>query len=336
MNEKNNIGNTLNIVMGKDANGNDISLNLITNQHLLITGTTGSGKDTFLCSLLYLIMQNNNPEAVKFILVDGTRAVLSSFQDSLYMLAPMITDMDTTPGMFKWLQEEIERRFNELIKEKVRNIDEYNTKMGKTVFPRIIVLIRELSEVMLVDPAGTEKSILRITQLTKAVGIHMILVSQLASENIFTGLIKANIPSRIAFNTINSKSSMVILDQPGAEKLSGRGDMLFLPVNSTTPIRLTSTYIKEDEIDRYVREHRANDYDDNLRSYLTYSIKKDELYEEAVRLVQSKRQASAPLLQRELQIGYSRASRMIDEMEYSGIISPLKDFNGTMMREVLK
>lgn len=335
MNEEKYINSPLNVVIGKDTRGNDVYLNLITNQHLLISGTTGSGKDTFLCSLIYLLMQSSTSETAKFILVDSTRVVLIPFQDSLQLLAPLITDVDTTPGMFKWLKEETERRFNELIKEKVRNIEEYNAKHGKTIIPRIIVLIRELVDVLLVDAEGVEKDIVKLTQLTKAVGIHLIIGSQNASENVFTGLIKANIPARIAFHTTDAHRSIVILDQPGAENLLGKGDMLFLSADKTEPIRLTSTYIKEDEINRYVQEHRSNAYDDNLRSYLTYSIKKDELYEEAVRLVKSKRQVSAPFLQRELQIGYSRASRMIDEMEYSGIISPLKDFNGTRTREVL-
>lgn len=331
----------LSIIIGKDTNGNDVDLNLILNQHILITGTTGSGKDTFLCSFIYLLMKNNTPSKVKFILVDPTRVVLTPFQESSSLLAPVITELDSVPGMFKWLIEETEHRFNELLKEKVRNIDEYNIKMSEDIFPRIFVVIRELAEIMLGDPDKTEKNIVRITQLTKATGIHLIIASQLASTNVFTGLIKANIPARIAFNTSTSEKSMVILDQPGAEKLQGKGDMFLLTFDSTVPIRLTSTYIKEDELFRFVSENKAPEYDKGLLTFLKYNVivdekYKDELYDKAVEIVHDKKKASASILQTELQIGYSRAARMLEEMENNGIIGKLTEVNGVKTREILK
>lgn len=331
----------LSIIIGKDTNGNDADLNLISNQHILITGTTGSGKDTFLCSFIYLLMKNNSPSKVKFILVDPTRVVLTPFQESSFLLAPVITELDSVTGMFKWLIEETEHRFNELLKEKVRNIDEYNIKMSKDIFPRVFVVIRELAEVMLGDPGKTEKSIVRIAQLTKATGIHLIIASQLASTNVFTGLIKANIPARIAFHTSTSEKSMVILDQPGAEKLQGKGDMFLLTFDSTVPIRLTSTYIKEDELFRFVSENKASEYDKGLLTFLKYNVVvdekyKDELYDKAVEIVHDKKKASASILQTELQIGYSRAARMLEEMENNGIIGKLTEVNGVKTREILK
>jgi len=260
--------NKLNIAIGEDYQGNKIYFDLLGNQHVLIAGSTGSGKDTFLCSFLYMLMNNNDSENLRFVLVDNTRVVLSSFNNTKYLLAPMVTDMEQVPNLFKWLLEETERRFNTLIEEKVRNIDELNNKKSEIVFPRIVVLIRELAEVLLVNPSEIEKNVLKLTQLTKAVGIHLIIGVQRPTSNVITGLIKANIPARMAFYTPSAASSTVILDKPGAEKLEGKGDMLLLTRDISDPIRLRSYYIKESTIDSYVASISTNNYDSDLWRYL--------------------------------------------------------------------
>lgn len=260
--------NTLKVVIGHDESDKDIEFDLKANLHLLIAGTAGSGKDTFLCSYLYLLMKNNNPESLKFVLVDNTRVVLSPFNSTRYLLAPMITDMDVVPKLFEWLLSEIGTRFNTLRENRVRNIDEYNEKTGKIIYPRIIVMVRELTELMIRDPAGVEMSIVKITQLTKAVGIHLILCTQRPHPDIVTGLIKANIPARMAFYTISDEESKIILDQSGAEQLGGKGDMLLLTYDQTKPTRLVSYYIKENVIDDYVKTIVDTDYDNGLMHLL--------------------------------------------------------------------
>lgn len=260
--------NTLKVVIGHDENGKNVDFDLKANQHLLIAGTTGSGKDTFLCSYLYLLMKNNNPELLKFVLVDNTRVVLSPFNSTKYLLAPMITDMDVVPKLFEWLLGEIETRFNALRENKVINIDEYNEKSGKTIYPRIIVMVRELTELMIRDSSEIEMSIVKMTQMTRAVGIHLILCTQRPHQDIVTGLIKANIPARMAFYTISAEESKIILDQTGAEQLGGKGDMLLLTYDQTKPTRLTSEYVKENVIDDYVETIKGEYYDKNLINLL--------------------------------------------------------------------
>lgn len=260
--------NTLKVVIGHDEGGKNIEFDLKANQHLLISGTTGSGKDTFLCSYLYLLMKNNTPESLKFILVDNTRVVLTPFNNTNYLLAPMITDMDLVPTVFEWLLGEMETRFNALAENKVRNISEYNEKHGKVIYPRIVVMVRELTELMIRNPIEIEKNIVKLTQLTKAVGIHLILCTQRPHPDIVTGFIKANIPARIAFHTITSEESKIILDQPGAEQLRGKGDMLLLTYDQTKPTRLVSDYIKKNVIDDFVKTVVGRDYNKGLINIL--------------------------------------------------------------------
>lgn len=262
--------NKLNTAIGEDPQGNKVNFDLLSNQHVLIAGSTGSGKDTFLCSYLYTLMKNNDPEHLRFVLVDNTRVVLTPFNDTKYLMTPMITDMDQTPRLFKWLLEETERRFDALVEEKVRNIEEYNDKKSNIVFPRIVVLIRELAEVLLINPNEIEKNILKLTQLTKAVGIHFILGAQRPTSNVFTGLVKANVPARMAFYTPTIETSLAILDKPGAEKLEGKGDMLLLTRDVAEPIRLKSYYIKESDIDSYVHTINGNLKNSNLEEYLQH------------------------------------------------------------------
>lgn len=254
----------LNFVIGVNLIGEPVFFDLKTNQHLLIAGTTGSGKDTFLCSYLYLLMKNNTPESLRLILVDNTRVVLTPFNNTKYLFAPMITDMDLVPKVLEWLLGEIETRFNALVENKVRNIDEYNEKSGKVIYPRIVVMVRELTELMIRHPAGIEMSIVKITQLTKAVGIHLILCTQRPHPDIVTGLIKANISARMAFHTTTAEESKIILDQSGAEQLGGKGDMLLLTHDQSIPTRLTSEYVKENVIDDYVKTIKGEDYDKDL------------------------------------------------------------------------
>lgn len=335
----------LGIVLGKDVSGQTRVYDIAKMPHLLVAGSTGSGKSVFLHSLIFSILYRASPQEVKFILIDPKRVELIHYQDMPHLYTPVVTDMDKAPAVFKWAVFEMERRYKLFESAKARNIEAYNEKSGFQALPYIVIIVDELGEIMVQDPSSVEKSIIRIAQLARATGIHLVLSVQRPSTNIITGLIKANIPCRVAFNVASQIDSRVIIDQPGAEKLLGKGDMLFVPPDVPKPTRLQGAFIADKEINTLVNylkstgvkpEYKTEIFDMSERSE-SKSISAggssvDELYDEAVEIVTSSGKASASLLQRRLSIGYARAARILDELEQNGIISSA---NGSKPREVI-
>jgi len=339
------IKSKLGIVLGKDVGGTTYVYDIGKMPHLLVAGATGSGKSAFLHSLIFSILFRATPQEVKFILVDPKRVEFTYYDGIPHLLTPVVTDVEKAPMVFKWAVSEMERRFKLFESAKARNIDSYNEKSGFQALPYIVLIVDELGEIMASDPAAVEKSIIRLAQLARATGIHLVLSIQRPSTNIITGLIKANIPCRIAFNVSSQVDSRVIIDQPGAEKLLGRGDMLFVPPDASKPIRLQGAWVSEQEINalsKYLKEQGVepeykeeilkateNPGSGSLGSSSENSL--DDLFEEAKEICLSSGKASASLLQRRLSIGYARAARILDELEEQGIIGPQK---GSQPREV--
>lgn len=337
----------LGVVLGEDVAGRVLSYDIGKMPHLLIAGTTGSGKSIFIHNLLFSILFRATPQEVKFILIDPKRVELIHYEGIPHLLTPVVTDMDKAPSVFRWLVDEMEKRYKLFEQARVKNIESYNEKSGIQVMPYIVLVVDELGDIMVRDPAGIEKSIIRLAQLARATGIHLVLAVQRPSTDIITGLIKANIPCRIAFQVLSQVDSRVIIDQPGAEKLLGRGDMLFVPPEVMKPIRLQGAYISDKEtsdlVDFLKSQGMEPDYREEVLATPTDSFKKggngidgetDELYEKAVDIIKSAGKASASLLQRKLAIGYNRAARIIDMMEDNGLIGG--EVTGSRGREVLQ
>ena len=242
----------LGIILGKDVGGQVCTYDIGKMPHLLVAGATGSGKSIFIHNLLFSILFRASPQEVKFILIDPKRVELTHYQDIPHLLTPVVTDMDKASSVFKWAVAEMENRYKKFEQERVMNIDGYNEKAGFQSMPYIIIIVDEFAEIMVRDPSGVEKSVVRIAQLARATGIHLVLALQRPTTNVITGLIKANIPSRVAFNVTSNVDSRVIIDQPGAEKLLGKGDMLFVPPDSAKPVRLQGAFISTGEIKNLV------------------------------------------------------------------------------------
>jgi len=312
--------------------------------HVLIAGQTGSGKsvciNTFLASLLF----RTSPSEVKLVLVDPKRVEMTHYVDIPHLLTPVVVNLDETVSVLKWVLEEMERRYKKFAEVGVRNIDSYNEMSGFQALPYIVLVIDELAEVMLFSPAQVEEKIARIAQMSRATGIHMVLATQRPSVDIITGLIKANIPCRIAFAVASQVDSRVIIDSPGAEKLLGRGDMLYLPPEQAKPIRIQGAFVSDKEITALTsflkNQGVLPDYVDEATkmaesgSGTSFGIdgELDKLFPDAVRLVCQYDRASTSLLQRRLSIGYSRAAKIIDQLEMAGVVGPAE---GSKPREVL-
>lgn len=322
------------ITLGKDVAGDNYVYDIAKMPHLLIAGTTGSGKSIFIHNILFSILFRASPQEVKLILVDPKRVELSNYAGIPHLITPVVTDVEKAPSVFKWAVKEMEHRYKLLEQAKVRNIDAYNEKSGFQAMPFIVIIVDELAEIMLQDPTGIEKSINRIAQLSRAVGIHLVLAVQRPSTNIITGSIKANFPTRVSFNVPSQIDSRVIIDQPGAEKLLGKGDMLFIPPDSPKPVRLQSAWVSDREVANLVNFLKAQgidpDYnneiltmepDKSVKGSGEYGDDVDELFEEAVDIVKTAGKASASLLQRKLSIGYARAARIIDQMAERNVIA---------------
>ena len=284
------------------------------------------------------------PQVCKFIFIDPKRVELVHYAGIPHLLSPVVTDIEKASSVFRWAVQEMERRYKLLETAKVRNIDGYNEKSGFQALPYIVIVVDELAEIMVADPAQVEKSIIRLAQLARATGIHLILTVQRPSTNIITGLIKANIPSRVAFNVTSQVDSRVIIDQPGAEKLLGKGDMLFMPPDASKPIRVQGAFVTEKEISRLVNYLKSlgsgPEYNEEVfqvkdtakKSVSAGGESKDALFDEAIEVVTTAGKASASLLQRRLSIGYARAARILDELEAEGAVGPSK---GSKPRDVL-
>jgi len=335
----------LGIVLGKDVGGKVYAYDIAEMPHLLIAGATGSGKSVFIHNLIFSLLYRSTPQEVKLILIDPKRVELIHYKGIPHLLTPVVTDMDRAPSVFRWAVEETEKRYKLLEQAKVRNIEAYNDKSGIQVMPYIMIIVDELGEIMVRDPAGVEKSIIRIAQMARAVGIHLIMAVQRPSTDVITGLIKANIPCRVAFNVMSQVDSRVIIDQPGAEKLLGKGDMLFVPPDVMKPTRLQGAYVTDTEINdlvdflkgqgvepEYKEEVLETPADGRLGSSSDWGEDIDELYDDALDIIISADKASASLLQRKLSIGYTRAARIIDSMEDMNFVGP--DEGGSRGRQV--
>lgn len=324
------------LALGKDVAGNPVVADLKEMPHLLIAGTTGSGKTVCVNSIIVSILFKAKPNEVKLLLVDPKMVELAPFAGIPHLIHPLISDPKKVFAALNWCVEEMERRYQHLAEEGCRNIDVYNKKGWR--MPYIVVIIDELADLMAVSRDNIESAIQRLAQLSRAVGIHLILATQRPSVDVITGVIKANFPARISFKVSSKVDSRTVLDMIGAEKLLGRGDMLFFKQGLVKPIRAQGSYIEDDDIERLVEFLRSQGgpvYEEGiLKSQKSSEIhlERDELFDEAVKIILQTRQASASLLQRRLRIGYTRAARLLDLMEQEGIVGP---FQGSKAREIL-
>jgi S-DNA-T family DNA segregation ATPase FtsK/SpoIIIE len=345
----------LTLALGKTIHGEPYHADLATMPHLLIAGSTGTGKSVGLNSMLTSILYRATPDDVRFIMVDPKRLELGMYDEIPHLLTPVVVDPKKASNALRWAVREMEERYKTLAAEGVRNIEQYNRNIRTALaegrpaddpespkpLPFIVVVIDELADLMMVAGNEVEESIARLAQMARAVGIHLILATQRPSVDVITGLIKANLPSRISFRVSSKIDSRTILDGNGAEQLLGKGDMLFLPPASARHIRLHGPYISEQESARlasFLRKQGKPVFDDTITAEDEATtlggleMEKDELYDQAARIVVETRQASISYLQRKMRIGFSRAARLVDMMEVEGIVSPSV---GGKPREVL-
>ncbi len=348
-----NAGSKLMMALGKSIHGEPFFADLATMPHLLIAGSTGTGKSVGLNSMLTSILYRATPEDVRLIMIDPKRLELGMYADIPHLLTPVVVDPKLAANALKWAVGEMEHRYKTMASEHVRNIEQYNRNMRIKIqggemldngepprtLPFIVVVIDELADLMMVAGHEVEESICRLAQMARAVGIHLILATQRPSVDVITGLIKANLPARISFRVSSKTDSRTILDANGADKLLGKGDMLFLPPSSHRLLRLHGAYISEQESARlasFLRKQGRPTYDvsitDDEKSATTIEFDRDELYDEASRIVVTSRQASISFLQRRLRVGFSRAARLVDMMEADGLVS---SGAGGKAREVL-
>ena len=320
----------LTLAVGKDTLGEPLLINLASLPHLLIAGATGSGKTVCLNGLIASILFQSTPEEVKFILVDPKMVELSLYKGIPHLLLPVLTETDAVVKSLRWLIREMETRYRLFSEEGVRNLEGHNLK-NKEKLPYIVVIIDELADLIVSARNELEKSIIRLSQLARASGIHLILATQRPSVDILTGVIKANLPARISFQVSSGVDSRTILDTVGAEKLMGKGDLLYLPPTGLQPIRAQGTFISDKEIEKLVEFLKSQGEPDYAVEILKESREeeriegKDPLYQEALEIVQRTKIASISLLQRRLRIGFNRAARLIEMMEEEGIVGPYQE-----------
>lgn len=345
--------------LGKDVSGNPIATDLTNMPHLLIAGATNSGKSVCINAILAGYLMTLTPDQLRIILVDPKRVELTNYNGIPHLLAPVIVEADRVVGALQWLMREMDVRFHKFSDMSVRNITEYNLKqqaLNSPTLPYLLLVIDEMADLMMLAPDETEKAITRLAQLARATGIHLILATQRPSTDIITGLIKANFPARIAFAVASGVDSRVILDQPGAERLLGRGDMLFLAPDAPAPVRLQGTYVSDQEINdlvnfwhkQSIQENAPQKPENPVSIFNNTSIpyKQDSLWEEmqkepnedpltkeAISIIRQEGRASVSMLQRKMRIGYTRSARLIETLERKGIIGAPDP--QTQVREVL-
>ena len=332
------------VALGRDTSSKAMVVDLDRMPHCLIAGTTGSGKSIMLNAFITSLLFRNSPDELKLILIDPKRVELTNYNNIPHLLTPVITEPEKILSSLKWAMAEMDRRYKLFQSAGVRNITGFNEMSGFQALPYIVIIIDELADLMMFAPVEIEDAITRIAQLARATGIHLVVATQRPSVDVITGLIKANIPCRIAFNVSSMIDSRVILDGPGAEKLLGRGDMLFLPPDASKPIRIQGVFVQDSEINSLIKYLKDQGIAPQFTEEVTAmplgrlggrggdSGEKDELFEEAVRTVCQYDRASASLLQRRLKVGYARAARIIDELEVAGIIGV---GDGSKPRDVL-
>ena len=330
------------IALGKNISGNPIIGDLASMPHLLIAGTTGSGKSVCINTIILSLLYRHTPDKCKFILIDPKMLELSTYEDVPHLLCPVITKPKKAASVLGWVVKEMESRYRLMTKKGVRNIDGYNSK-HKLAMPYIVVIVDEMSDLMLVAGKEIENYIQKLSQMARAAGIHIIMATQRPSVDVITGTIKANFPTRISFQVTSKIDSRTILGEQGAEQLLGKGDMLFMS-SANKMIRIHGPFVSENEIDKinnYLRTQAEPDYIDEILNYAdekeigennSESGDKDELYEAALDIIKLDKKASTSYLQRKLQIGYNRAARIIDMMESEGVVSKA---NHVGKREIL-
>ncbi|MPL60603.1 DNA translocase SpoIIIE [bioreactor metagenome] len=321
--------------LGKDIAGQPIFADLAKMPHLLVAGATGSGKSVCINTLITSILFKASPDDVKFILIDPKVVELSNYNGIPHLMTPVVTDAKKAASALNWAVQEMERRYAVFAANGVRDIARYNEIVAEGSLPLVVIIIDELADLMMVAPVDVEDAICRLAQKARAAGIHLVLATQRPSVDVITGIIKANIPSRISFAVSSQIDSRTILDMAGAEKLLGKGDMLFYPVGIPKPLRVQGAFISDSEVEElvsYIKQHGEPEYDDCITTCdinVTKGADKnnnenpqDELLEEAVRMVLETGQASVSMLQRKFRIGYTRAARLIDYMEEMKIVGP--------------
>ena len=319
------------IALGKDISGSPITGDLSSMPHLLIAGTTGSGKSICINTIILSLLYRHTPEKCKFILIDPKMLELSTYEGIPHLLCPVITEAKKAASVLGWVVKEMESRYKLMTKKGVRNIDGYNYK-HKLLMPYIVVIVDEMSDLMLVAGKEIENYVQKLSQMARAAGIHIIMATQRPSVDVITGTIKANFPTRISFQVASKIDSRTIIDEQGAEQLLGKGDMLYKS-SANKIVRIHAPYVSENEIEKinnFLRSQAEPDYIDEILNFadekeigenFLSNENKDELYEKALEIIKSEGKASTSFLQRKLQIGYNRAARIIDMMEAEGIVS---------------
>jgi len=356
----------LRIALGRDVSGQPVVADLASMPHLLIAGATGSGKSVCINSIIVTMLCTHTPETLRFLMIDPKMVELTGYNGIPHLIAPVVVDIERVVSALQWATREMERRYKLFAKARARNIEAYNEMLrahGEPVLPYILVVIDELADLMMAAPEEVERTICRLAQMARATGIHLIIATQRPSVDVVTGLIKANFPARIAFAVVSQVDSRVILDTPGAERLLGRGDMLFMRPDSSKLERLQGAYVSDRELERLVRYWKGMNTPEEDQTGLVgvrglatapsvepgdvvqrplweemiererKAAQRDDLYDKAVEVVREAGRASVSLLQRRLRIGYSRAARLIDMLEEEGIIGP--DEGGPRGRKVL-
>ncbi|WP_331489707.1 DNA translocase FtsK [Tepidibacter hydrothermalis] len=330
----------LSFSLGKDISGMPIITDISKMPHLLIAGATGSGKSVCVNTLINSILYKAKPDEVKFLMIDPKVVELTNYNGIPHLLIPVVTDPKKAASALNWAVSEMNRRYKLFAENSVRDITGYNNKMEEKL-PKVVIIIDELADLMMVSPNDVEDAICRLAQMARAAGMHLIVATQRPSVDVITGVIKANIPSRIAFAVSSQADSRTILDMGGAEKLLGKGDMLFYPVGATKPMRLQGAFISDDEVEEVVSFVKnqvgevkyTEDIIENINKGINVeSSDVDDLLSDAIELVINSNQASASMLQRKFRIGYNRAARLIDQMEERGLIGPSE---GSKPRKVL-
>lgn len=342
--------NLLEVPLGRDISGSVCLADLSKMPHLLIAGATGSGKSVGMNVIIVSLLMKAHPDDVKFLMIDPKKVELTMYDDLPHQLAPVVTNPRKAAQALNKVVQEMERRYELFAASNVRNIDSYNEQVETwnqestdTVYeklPKIIVFVDELADLMMVASNEVENAIIRLAQMARAAGIHMIIATQRPSVDVITGIIKANVPSRLAFAVSSGTDSRTILDSVGAEKLLGRGDMLFQPMGKNKPVRVQGAYISDSEVEKitdFIKDQRIADYEDSLinldeESDTNGAVSEDEYFEEAVEMLQGLETISISQLQRKFRIGYNRAARLIDDMEQAGLVSAQ---DGSKPRQVL-